>query len=260
MSKEEQRKLVESQFKKFRKLCADLPNNCAYENYEREENDPPDVLIEELGIGIEFTDFMHGWTKKKGGSKFRAREEILDKIIKQAQLDFEQKHANPLMVSFFWTSWDYHSAENRPHRHEIQQMKDTIVDIINSVMPLEDKEKDISWDRFQNTPLENELDRIIVRNYSALDSGFWSNVHGGAVGFGKEAFEKVTLSKEDDLPWEKHPHIRSRWLVITTNDGEQFSSVIVPDGSVRPGCITSKFDRVYFFNFLGNQIKLLTVP
>lgn len=249
MSQSTKQLRIENLFKRFAALCPDIQSTVDYQIWEDTPKDPPDVCVGEKAIGIEFMDFIHGWGEK--GSPVKAREQVLDRIIENAQRDFENKHTVTLYVSFHW------QGHSRPKKSERSIISQNIAQIISErISAVHDTEIELTWDDFEGTILQHHLDTISISHIPELQRNHWVNPQAGLVGFEKEAFEAITLEKEQDLPRYIY-EFNSVWLVIVA-DGSAISSTVIPNDSVTSSRLESKFDRVYFFDSFIDRVVLLT--
>lgn len=248
-------------YTQFSELCTEITSQ-NFEVWEDTLKDPPDIYVGDGDLGIEFVDFVHGWRKKsegekelepkkEGGSIVKASEANFDRIAEKAQNQFEQKNPTKLWVSFFWQS---HTC---PKKSEIPTLTQAVVKLINKTLLMKTEQTfEIKWDDFAETCLADYLDSIHITAIPDMPSGHWHSPQAGWTRFGAESFQMLTNEKEKDLP-RYSKDLKSFWLVIVA-DGSAISSTVIPDKTVKPGCIVSKFNRVYFFNVLSNRIILLT--
>ncbi|MFW5709617.1 MAG: hypothetical protein ACOCX5_05295 [Chloroflexota bacterium] len=237
-------------FRQFSQHCPEISSQ-EFEIWEDTLYDPPDVFVPDLNLGIELVDFLHG--AGKNGSHIKAAENVQDQIVEDAQRLFEEKHPEPyLVVSVRWHNWSL------PRKPEQGAIRDCIVDIISkSPRPTTDQIIELSWEDLEGTVLEHHLDSIAIYNYDQQEQGHWTSPRAGWVGAELQAFEAIVRRKEQRLPWKKHANMQKCWLVVVA-DGSDISSIVIPDSSVKPGRIISKFNRVYFFNRLRDQNTLLS--
>lgn len=249
MAETDKQRRIRRLYTQFSELCAGIPSQ-RFEIWEDTPNDPPDVHVGDHELGVEFVDLVHGW-REVGGSTVKAAEVIFDQITEKAQQQFEQENTTRLWVSFFWLS------HTRPKKSEIPKLTQAVVKLINESIPVKREQTlEIEWDDFAETCLADYLDSIHITAMADMPSGHWNSPQAGWAGFGAESFQMLTNEKEEDLPRYSND-LKSLWLVIVA-DGSAISSTVIPDMTVKPGCIVSKFDRVYFFDALRKRIILLT--
>ena len=245
----DKRKHIREQFKRFKELCPDLPSGKPH-ILEGSEYDPPDICIGDCKVGIEFRDFLQG-EQPKGGSTQRNSEIFFDQIIREAQRQFEEQTKVPLLVFCHWLN--YEVTTKMPKERIIA----LLVEVIARSIPIEEQQSaEIGWESFTNTSLENFIATISITKCPIPSQGSWTNVHRGRVGINAGFLAKLVQEKEVALP-RYAPKFDSNWLIIVAT-GDKISSTAMPDLTVKPGCITSQFERVYFLDIWFNRLICLT--
>lgn len=247
MGETEKQRRVCRFYKRFSELCDVIPSS-TFEIWEDTPHDPPDVCVGDYELGIEFTEFYHD--SDLGGSEMKAREAAFERIVALAKTKFEEQYPTPLSVQFFWSN-------NRPAKSQFPALADAIVDLLYKQLPIENSQIiRLGWDDFSSTCLRPYLHSVRMLAWPSLTVGHWANTQAGWPDTKAESFVPLVREKERDLP--KYPRaFRSVWLVIVT-DGSGISSTVIPDETLGPGCISSEFDRVYFFDAFTSTIILLT--
>jgi len=235
-------------FEHFSKLCDAIPSS-SFEVWEDTPNDPPDICVGNYDLGIEITEFYYG--SGQGGSEMKARENAFEQIVAMAKTQFEEQYPVPLWVRCSW-------SDNRPKKSQFHEIASAVVDAIQKHLPIsEGQSVKIEWDDFAETCLVHYLRFINVKALSTLTSSHWTNLQVAWIGNEEvELLERFTREKEKDLPKYK-TQFNAAWLVIVA-PGDGLSSTVIPDEPLEPGCISSAFDRVYFYDIFSKQVFLLT--
>lgn len=248
MPETEKQKRVRLIFEHFSELCDAIPSS-SFEVWEDTPNDPPDICVGDYDLGIEITEFYYG--SGQGGSEMKARENAFEQIVAMAKTQFEKQYPVPLRVRCFW-------SDNRPKKSQFQDIVSALVDVIQKQLPIiAGQTIRIGWEDFSETCLVHYLHYIGVKALSTSRSGDWGNNQAGWLGNDEVMrFERLTREKEKDLPKYK-AQFNAAWLVIVA-PGDGLSSTVIPDEPLEPGCISSAFDRVYFYDIFSKQVFLLT--
>jgi hypothetical protein len=237
------------QFEKFAERLQLYRND--FKILEDTSNDPPDIAIGGNDIGIEFVNFYHGSANPADGSDLKHTEETFKKIVADAEKRFLEICDIPLHVAFRWRK------ELRPNRRQRAEIVEAIVNTVRSSIPaMTNAPIKFTSEELVGTGLEAFLDLLwISRILHGIST--WSNNDGGNINAGIDVLEAYVRYKEKDLPRYRN-RFREVWLVIAAPNHSVADS-IYPLPSVKPGCIESKFARVYLHDYLHNSLILLTV-
>jgi hypothetical protein len=224
----------------FQEQCSDCPRSIP----DQPEGPAPDFIFSESGLGIEVTEYLLG--QGKGGSHSRRLERVRQRVVREAQSEYERNIPLCLQVSVIWATMD---CPTKPEQKAISQ---ALARLVASQTSGSGKLWRLDWEQFDELVLQKYVAEVSIYLMGEIGQSSWSSA---AASWLWEAKKRVQVALD-----EKEPKIsayrkfcRELWLLIVA-DKSWLSSKFFPDHDFANAIFQSSFDRAFLLDESSSKV------
>jgi hypothetical protein len=213
-------------------------------------DETPDFLaiLPDQTIGVELTEYHHG-TASKASISQREREMFERKVVADAQHVFEAGGGPPLYVSVSFYGRVINERPGLLARAIAEAVADQLPDL-----PASDTYASIrvkNWDLPEI--LQSWVAFVMIMRTARNNVRLWTNALAGYIDADAEGISAVIADKEADIPFYR-PCDEKRLLIYAS--GDSLASTMTPFPDATTHVYTTRFDRVYLLDTLGQVHRL----
>jgi len=212
-----------------------------------DKRESPDfiVCLEGRKVGIELTDlFIHN---KKNAHLPQAQESIADKIVSHAQHLYEESSAPPAHVSigFFHLTNLNKNESNKIAERLSSFVRNLDLDAWQTV--------DISTDKFEKSPLPEEVAFIHALGVPSYDMALWVAPRAGWVATLTPQVLQNRINEKSKKLKEYQKVVSENWLVVIISNSKP-SQMFSVSSEFNPSEVISPFSRTFYYAYMDKKI------
>ena len=217
----------------FQEQCLDCPRSIP----DQPEGPAPDLIFSESGLGIEVTEYLLG--QGKHGSHSHRLERVRQRVVREAQSEYERNSPLCLEVRVIWATMDC------PTKREEKAISQALARLVASQTSDSGKLWRISWEQFDELVLQKYVAEVSIYPGEIGQSG-WSSVPVFWLWEAKKRVQ-VALDEKESKISAYRKFCRELWLLIVA-DNSWLSSKFFPNHDFANATFHSSFDRAFLLD------------
>lgn len=212
----------------------------------------PDIIFAEVGLGIEITEYSMG--QGKTGSRARQFENVHQRIVRAAQIEFEQRSTIRIQVSVHWTNFG-----ECPRLSEEKAVAHGIARHVTTNTTTRIGGRFVDWGPSNDPLLEKYRVEVNVFPIDGAGASCWSS--GACFCFPDEAVRiQTTLKEKEPKISDYRKYCENLWLLIIAHR-DFLSSQFSPNPTLLQQTFASSFDRVFILDETRSSVfEIKTAP
>jgi len=146
----------------FQEQCLDCPRSIP----DQPEGPAPDLIFSESGLGIEVTEYLLG--QGKDGSHSHRLERVRQRVVREAQSEYERNFPLCLQVEVIWATMDC------PTKREEKPISQALAGLVASQTSGSGKLCRISWEQFDELVLQKYVSEVSIYLMGEIGQSRWS--------------------------------------------------------------------------------------
>ena len=169
----------------FQEQCLDCPRSIP----DQLEGPAPDLIFSESCLGIEVTEYLLG--QGKNGSHSRRLERVRQRVVREAQSEYERNFPLCLQVEVIWATMDC------PTKREEKPISQALAGLVASQTSGSGKLCRISWEQFDELVLQKYVAEVSIYVMGEIGQSGWSSA---AAFWLWEAKKRVQVALDEKEP------------------------------------------------------------